>query len=400
MDVIRREQVIAFRLARHHLDRRAPEGALLEVAALGIQNSPPGSALLALGARMEGLAPADLQNALEADKSLLQYWSLRAAPYITPTADAPLFTAGLLPDDEESCLFFMRGAAEHLRRFGLGARQAVELAAAALPGVLAGGAALSKDELGVALAEAVRRELPPTVREPWDAPDGLGRNSYGQSLVRYALAVVSLAGLLCLAPPRRGQAAQLMLTEAWLGRPLAIASGYEVDSEARAGLVRRFLRYFGPGDATGFARWAGVSPAYALASWELVAGELAPAKLGRRALWLLAADAGEAAAAELPHGVRLLPPHDPYCAAHDKALLVPDPALARRLWRSRGSPGAVCLDGEIAGVWRARQAGRRLTLRVEPFARLEEAARRRIEEEAQRLAPLRQAEGAAVEFLG
>ena len=48
-----REQVVALRLARHHLSERLPAGSAAEAAVVGLQDTPPGSAALALAARSE-----------------------------------------------------------------------------------------------------------------------------------------------------------------------------------------------------------------------------------------------------------------------------------------------------------------------------------------------------------
>src|SRR5512133_715444 len=102
------EQVIAFRLEGQHLNQRLPAGSLLAAAgACGMQNTPPGSAELALHARVGGLAPGDVERALVADRSLLQLWSLRASPYIFPTGDAAAFTRGLAPVDEDEIRRFI-----------------------------------------------------------------------------------------------------------------------------------------------------------------------------------------------------------------------------------------------------------------------------------------------------
>jgi hypothetical protein len=85
-----------------------------------------GAAALALHARVTDLIPADLERALVVDKSLLQAWSVRAAPYVVPTRDVVVFTTGLLPENEETLRFFMGGAGPHLDLFGMSASQAVK----------------------------------------------------------------------------------------------------------------------------------------------------------------------------------------------------------------------------------------------------------------------------------
>ena len=80
MPELTRQQVLAFRLHRQYLSERAAPERLLQVASLGIQNTPPDSALLAIGARLDNFTPAELSQALHQRKTLLQLWSLRSAP--------------------------------------------------------------------------------------------------------------------------------------------------------------------------------------------------------------------------------------------------------------------------------------------------------------------------------
>ena len=114
---------------------------------------------------------------------------------------------------------------------------------------------------------------------------------------------------------------------------------------------------------------------------------------GRRA-WLLTADVAALQAAELPRGVRLIGGYDPYLAARDRELLLPDGALRKRLWRTLANPGAVLRDGELAGTWRATRKGKRLVVAVEPFGSRLRGSKRALADEAATLAPWRGAERA------
>jgi len=230
---------------------------LIEAARCGLQNTPPGAAALALHARVTDLTPADLERALVVDKTLLQVCSVYAALYVVPTRDVVVFTAGLLPESEETLRFFMGGAGPHLDLFGMSASEVVKRTAIALPAIL-DGRELTKDELGVALARQLGQDVPPDKVLLWNTPDGFGSNRYGETLVRFALSVVALQGLLCIAP-RRGNVTTFRCMDQWLGAPLPPTDRIQ----ARAELVRRYLQYYGPSAAEHFAAWAGIAPVQA-----------------------------------------------------------------------------------------------------------------------------------------
>ncbi|MFG1784394.1 DNA glycosylase AlkZ-like family protein [Rhodococcus oryzae] len=82
----RTSDVVAFRLHAHHLTDRQPTDGLHEIAgACGIQNSPPGSALLALHARVVGVTQDRMDRLVGEEKSLLQTWCMRGSPFYFPT---------------------------------------------------------------------------------------------------------------------------------------------------------------------------------------------------------------------------------------------------------------------------------------------------------------------------
>jgi hypothetical protein len=153
--------------------------------------------------------------------------------------------------------------------------------------------------------------------------------------------------------------------------------------------VRRFLHFYGPNTAAGFAEWAGLAKPHAQRLWDELAGELT--EVGKT--FALQADAGALDSPPAAAGTRLLPPGDPYLQKPNRALLAPDEELRKRLFRPVASPGALLQDGRLAGIWRAKAKGKRTELTVEPLRRL---ARGALEEEAERIAALRGATAATV----
>ena len=122
-----RGEVIAFRLHAHHLTERRPADELRSVAgACAVQNSPPGSALLALGARVEGVTQGRIDHLEGEAKSLLQTWCMRGSPFYFPTVDAPVFTTGVLPATETVRMHLILGVEHALHALDMSLDEAVE----------------------------------------------------------------------------------------------------------------------------------------------------------------------------------------------------------------------------------------------------------------------------------
>jgi hypothetical protein len=124
---------------------------------------------------------------------------------------------------------------------------------------------------------------------------------------------------------------------------------------ARLELARRYLHIYGPATAESFGRWAGIGRRPGRAAVEALAGSLTPVHTPVGPAWVLAEDeAAFRAAPRAAAAARLLPSGDAYFLRHgaDRELLVPDAAHRDLLWTPRVWPGALLVDGEIAGTWR------------------------------------------------
>lgn len=147
-------------------------------------------------------------------------------------------------------------------------------------------------------------------------------------------------------------------------------------ADARLELARRYLHILGPGTATAYQRWAGVSRPMAQAVFRDLLGELVPVRTPVGEAFILAED--EAAFRSRPQPAapaRLLPSGDTYFLAWgaDRVLLVPDDQQRAALWTSRVWPGALLVNGEFAGVW--RRAGAQVTIDLwRPLSKKERAA--------------------------
>jgi hypothetical protein len=148
----------------------------------------------------------------------------------------------------------------------------------------------------------------------------------------------------------------------------------------RLQVIRAYLRLLGPASMRDVAVFLDAPLAEIKERWppEAVAVEVE----GRKA-WML--PAGEAA--EVPGDlVRLLGPFDPLLQARDRDVLVPESARHKALWPALGRPGAVLVGTDLAGTWRPRAAGRRLTVRLDLWRPLTRSTRDLVEQQAERLA--------------
>lgn len=390
--VVSRDDVIAFRLHAHHLTARSDTQDLLEVAGrCGVQNSPPGSALLALHARVQGITGKRVDKLVAEDRSLLQSWCMRGAPFYFPTSDAAVFTSGVLPPTEQAMRQFVLGVGPALDRLGLRLAETVEWIGAEIGDVLSG-RRLAINELGVELTKRITPKLVKKQRDIWNSegPYAVGQ-SLGEAVVHFCVRILTLRGIVCLAP-RDTSRAPFVLVDEWLGEPIP-----SIDPKvARAELLRRYLRSYGPSTRADFAAWVGVRASDADPWWSLVVDEMTPVEFNRRT-WMLSDDVDTLQSLSRPTGVRLLPPRDPYTQLRDRETLV-DKRYHRDVWRPVGDPGTILVDGQIVGTWRPRKSGRSLTISIKTFDSLPAAKRKSLQGEAAQIAPLRGASSVDVAF--
>ena len=360
---VTRKQALAFRVVRHHLAGRLGPRQVREAAVVGLQDTPPGTAALALAARADA-GP-------EALDELVLVPSIRGAPMAVAERDLSVFTAGLEPPDEAAAKAVIGNAWKALD--GITAMEALDRVSEAVRESLSEGP-LGRDDFHQALRERLPAELLWWCR-------GCQSHHVHPSLWR----ATGIRGVLAIVG-REGRSAVF-------GPPPEAPSVKDPGAE----LARRFLQAYAPARPKLLADWAGLAGSHAKALWER-AGELVPVDLDGAAAWALAEDEGALLDATEVRGVRLLPNRDPLSAARDRELLVPDRDLRKRIWTALGGPGTVLLDGEVAGIWRPAKQGRNLLVTVEPLTRLAASAESDLSAEAERIAPFRGAETGELEI--
>jgi Winged helix DNA-binding domain len=329
--ILTRAQILAFRRNVGALDARLPNGrrSLRLAAWAGLQDSMPRAALLSIHARVEGTKPSTWE-----DPSLVQLWGPRYSAYVVSARDLAVFTLGRLPD-EGGALHQAEDLATRVHRF-------------------LGGARMTYGEAGRTLGHNPNRLR-------YAAPTGT-------ILIRWD-----------------GARQPVIWT---VPRP-------NVDPrDARRELARRYLHVFGPTTGEAFAQWAGISTPRGIAAFAELGRRLSPVRTPVGDAWILSSDEPTLRAApQPPAGARLLPSGDAYflLQGRDRVLLVPEVSRRRLLWTPRVWPGAVLVDGEIAGTWR-RAVG---TVTIQAWGRLKRAARDAIAAEAASL-PLPDLQGRVV----
>ncbi|HEY0069074.1 MAG TPA: winged helix DNA-binding domain-containing protein [Chloroflexia bacterium] len=353
------EQVTAWRLSKHHLLERAPNGSLLDVATDlgGLHAQVMSSAELIAWARVEGLASNDVRNALWEERTLVKTWAMRGTLHLLPARDFPTYVGALRTRQgyrRASWLKYFNMTVEDMDALIEGVRVALD------------GRCLTREQLSEAVGEVTgSAEVKERLRSGW-----------GEFLKPAAS-----NGYLCFGPSQ-GQAVTFVRPDQWLGNQR------EVDSqEAIREVLRRYLTTYGPATRDDFARWFGWEPKYARALFLDMAGELAEVNVeGWKAMSLASIVEQMQVFDKPPAGVRLLPAFDPYTIAFYPNSRYLDPDKKERVYRAGAwiSP-VVLVDGRMAGLWDQEKKRSGTTVRVEMFQPPTREVKHGIEAETERL---------------
>ncbi|HET6261595.1 MAG TPA: winged helix DNA-binding domain-containing protein [Chloroflexia bacterium] len=353
------EQVTAWRLSKHHLLARAPEGRLLDVTTAlgGLHAQVMSSAELIAWARLDGLAPDDVREALWEERTLVKTWAMRGTLHLLPAREFPTYVAALRTRQgyrRASWLKYYDMTLEDMDAIIEGVRVALD------------GRCLTREQLSEAVGEATGS---PQVRERL-------RSGWGEFLKPAAS-----NGYLCFGPSQ-GQAVTFVRPDQWLD------NWYEAGSdEAIREVLRRYLTTYGPATRDDFARWFGWEPKYARALFLDMAAELAEVNVeGWKAMTLTSIAEQVHALNEPPTGVRLLPAFDPYTIAYYPNSRYLDPDKKDRVYRKGAwiTP-VVLVDGRLAGLWDQQKKGPGVTISIEMFQPPGPEVQQGIQTEADRL---------------
>jgi hypothetical protein len=346
-----RADVLGSRVRAQQLDRASGSLADTAVLDLGVQDTGADAGRWALACR-----------GLDVDRTeLALVWTLRGAPHLYRRTDLPGVAAATAPFSDADAARRVFDAAAPLKAAGIPVLTALDTIAGHMQAIVA--------------APTVKGEVSRQLTARVDAP-------YLRSC-RPCDAIHLYEQPFRLAALRAGLELQPDTSPPVLQPIPGFAPAPEVP--AHLDVVRGYLRLHGPATPQQVAAYLDAPVKEVREHWPPDAVEVS---VDGERRWALDVDA---LGADPARTTRLLGPFDPYLQTRDRSLLVPDPARAKDLWRTLGRPGAVLVDGEVAGTWRPRKNGRRLSVQVELW---HDVPRADLEREAERLAAVR---GAALD---
>ncbi|WP_454199052.1 winged helix DNA-binding domain-containing protein [Nocardia sp. Marseille-Q1738] len=329
---------------RHRLATPERSGGVAEIArsVVALHATDPATVFLSVAARGDGLTPADVEQALYEDRSLLRMLAMRRTMFVAPVDLVPILQAACA---DALAHKQRRTYGKYLAQEGVGdgdvqgwlAEVEAETHKALLERGSATGAQLSKD------VPRLRTQVNPAPEKSYSKPT---------NITTWVLVTLGCEGRIVRGRPN-GSWASSQYTwapiESWLPEGVAAVPA----AEARVELVRRWLRAFGPAPVSDIKWWTG----WTLGEVRAALGALDLVEVDVEGVTgVLLADDLEPVAAPEPWAA-LLPALDPTpmgWQARDWFLGSHRPSLFDR----NGNIGpTVWWDGRIVGGWAQRKDG-------------------------------------------
>ncbi|MDC7288791.1 winged helix DNA-binding domain-containing protein [Blautia schinkii] len=408
------EQIRAYRLQAHHLDRKltltdtektvsaceiqnSPPGVIEKAAsaysmqgpplaaiekaasACGIQNSPPGAWETALFNRIEGCTLDHLHDALYRRKTLLQAWSFRGVPAIFPTRESDIFLSPLCAQENETPWIYTRGITGALDYLQMSFEALLPLVQKAAL-YLNDHTIVSKESLDQTLADIVEKDLPLEKKDFWRAPSMYGapdKQTVGGAAVSFLLRPCSFSSLVVFGERVNGSPS-FTSYENWIGhKPEALPDADKI-------LVRKFLHCYGPALVSSFTDWLGSSPKQAKRLWNEITDELEVVQVEGKDSYILASDLENLRTVCTTdfdeNKLLMLGAHDPYLDIRDRTVLMENKALHKTVWRTTANPGVILKGGRIVGIWRPKTQKDKIAISVELYEKLHASEHQALEE--------------------
>lgn len=328
--------------AQYLYDQAEPE-SLREVvrSVCGINAQRPAAMMLSLRARIQGLEPNQVEEAIAESRYLVRTWAMRG-------------TIHLLDAEEVNWMVVLLGPVfigENKRRrseLGLGDDVA---------------------EKGLKLVLAGMHGKEPMTR--WEAMDILKQEGFSLDrksqapihLIRYA----ALQGKVCLGPYRQNGEPTYVLLDQWVAGKKRQSKGPR--EQLLGTLIGRYLKGYGPASVNDFAAWSGIPVTEVKEAWNsiIASGDFVETSVEGRGMWFDAPSKELARTKSSKRTVRLLPAFDSYLLAYANRDLVVPKDRKKYIYHGGQTLPGVAVDGEVAGTWRYERQGKRLVIDVSPF---------------------------------
>ena len=363
----------AFRLSRHHLDRRAPAPLATRVPGemAGAQAQVLSAAQLSIWARAKVPTAKVLDDAIWKDRTLARAWCMRRTMFLVPSDELALFARGTARRAEYNYRWALRSGAPE-RELDRVLDEAVEFL----------DRPRSRSEIARHLrAKGYKVKL--KAGGGWGDSRAVPWVEVGGGLMSLGLLIHALGAreVVC-SGPGAGNEATYVRAERWVPRWKDLPR-----DRAEKELVMKYLGAYGPSTLADFALWMGLYAKDAREVWGRARGEVVQVEVEGLKAEALESDASdlERARVEGPN-VHLLPNFDAFLLGHKSHGSVVDERDRKKVYRDQGWVSPVLLvDGRARGVWSYRPAKSELEVRVAPFAELAGEVKAQIREEAAKL---------------
>jgi hypothetical protein len=370
---VTRNQVAAFRLARHHLSQRASTKDLISVAGdmAGAQAQLLSAAQLSLWSRIRDLRIADVEETLS-QRALVKAACMRQTLFLVPSNYLAVFVRGTARRAEKEIRWALgKGVPERV----------VEAAIDAALGAL--DQPLTRPEIAERVSQALGVQMQAVHGGGWGRRTKVAAVPVGDLTypVVELLHLVAARGVVCYGP-NHGNEPTFVRADAWIPHWQDVPR-----QQAEDILLRKYLRAFGPATAADFALWTGMTLREARQIWARQQADLAPVNVDGWTAEVLREDLDELAQAEFERPtIRLLPYFDSFLLGHKQREHIVAIEHRPQVYRAQGWIAPVVLvDGRAIAVWKHAREGDRLRVKVAKFGSISPRVAAAIREEARDL---------------
>jgi len=338
---------LGYRWQHHGLGDNFDNHVLDDLLMLGLQGSRQSGGEQSLSQRTSRIGSTSVPDAIQLDGPLVTMWSVRGAPHAHRVSQLDFIRDALAPLESDDC--------------GKKYLDAVEEVAAALKKVVVG--ATPKGDASREVAMKVSKSLVqscPRCRANHVA-DGTFRAGGRQAQI--VIGPEEQRVTMLYPRPR--------VTQDKIAKP-------------RLALVQAYFRVNGATSKTLFRDWTEGGTTGTNELWDEFGDDLVRVEVDKKRYDLPESLLDAVQKAPRAKGVALVPPNDPYLRQVDRTLLIPDSKRRQKVYKALSGPGALLVDGEVAGTWRYRRSDHEVT--IELFGTLQSAQKTAAEKSAKAVA--------------